>query len=194
MLLDLKPKGSLVTHAKDKDFDEFIEGMVSVFSSSAKTIEPGIYLTGFNFSPLSYFDFSEVSDNPKIEEYDSFNYCRGDDFKSQYGVADNIEQIKNYFKEVIEDTNRKFFITVTPVYQNKLSEGGGWRWHKWGEYIGELNPQCEYLDDEDFGADFQYVLVYHLYEVLETEKITKVKNKINKQFLVIDDGLLLNNQ
>ena len=37
--------------------------------------------------------------------------------------------------------------------------GGGWRWHKWGEYIGKHNPQYEYLDHES-GID--YVLVWKL--------------------------------
>ena len=64
---------------------------------------------------------------------------------NQEGVADNIEQIKKY----------NCVISVTPVYQDKSNEGkgGGWRWHKWGKYIGKLNHQYEYLDDEDFGDD-----------------------------------------
>lgn len=27
------------------------------------------------------------------------------------------------------------------------------------------NPEYEYLDDEDFGDDFQYVICFHLYEI-----------------------------
>ena len=55
-------------------------------------------------------------------------------------------------------------IAVTPVFQHK-GETDGWRWHKWGPYIGTLNPQYEYLDDENFGDDFEYVLCFELYKV-----------------------------
>lgn len=85
-----------------------------------------------------------------------------------YGVADNIAQIKEYAKEYINDLNKKYIISMTPVFQDKGNKGqyDGWRWHKWGPYIGELNPQCEYLDDEDFGPDFKCVLIFNLYEIL----------------------------
>jgi len=83
-------------------------------------------------------------------------------------VADSIDQIKEYYKEEIEDTEKKYIITATPVFQEKENKGkwGGWRWHKWGEYIGKLEPKCEYLDDEEFGDDFQYVICFHLYQIL----------------------------
>lgn len=69
------------------------------------------------------------------------------DMLSQYGVADNIEQIKEYYKEWIDKSI--WVIAITPVFQDKnhAGKGGGWRWHKWGNYIGKLNPQCEYLDN-----------------------------------------------
>ena len=75
--------------------------------------------------------------------------------------------MKEGFKEEIEDVNRNFIITIGAAFQDKdnKGKGGGWRWHKWGEYIGKLNPQCKYLDDEEFGDNFEYVLCYHLYEI-----------------------------
>ena len=88
------------------------------------------------------------------------------DMDRQYGVADNIEQIKEKYKEWIEKSD--WVIEVTYIFQDKEKAGldGGWRWHKWGEYIGTLEPQCEYLDDEEFGDDWQgYVLCYHIYPV-----------------------------
>jgi len=39
---------------------------------------------------------------------------------------------------------------------------GGWRWHKWGEYIGTQNPQMEYIHDE---PEIEKVYVYHIYEL-----------------------------
>ncbi len=128
-------------------------------------IETGIYQCNFQFNfseeefeefkkPLSWEDRYKIFKSSLIET------------KSTYGVADNIEQIKEYYKEEIKDKENKFVIAVTPVYQNKENAGkcGGWRWHKWGPYIGKLNPQYEYLDDEDFGDDFKYVLVFEIYK------------------------------
>lgn len=130
----------------------------------------GIYQCNFdfNFSFEEFMEFDIDKDvfGPTYEQ--SYELFKPDYKKVQYGVADSVDQIKEYFKEEIEDPNRKFFITMTPVWQDKENKGkgGGWRWHKWGEYIGKLNSQCEYLDDEDFGDDFKYVICFHIYEIL----------------------------
>lgn len=129
----------------------------------------GIYQCNvdFNFSHEEFLEFDIDKGIHNVPFDQSFKVFAPTYHKAQYGVADSIEQIKEYFKEEIEDLNRKYFITVTPVFQDKdnKGKGGGWRWHKWGEYIGKLNPQYEYLDDEDFGDDFKYVICFHLYEV-----------------------------
>lgn len=134
-------------------------------NDSKLNIETGIYICnlGFNFS---YDEFLESKDG-NIPYEQSYNTFKPTYHKSQYGVADSLEQIKEYFKEEIEDLNRNFIITIAGVYQDKdnKGKGSGWRWHKWGEYIGKLNPQYEYLDDEDFGDDFECVICFHLYEI-----------------------------
>lgn len=126
----------------------------------------GIYQCNFDFN-FSHEEFLEFDNMGSIPFDQSFEVFAPSYLKAQYGVGDSIEQIKEYFKEEIEDPNRKYFITATPVFQDKENKGkgGGWRWHKWGEYIGKLEPKCEYLDDEDFGDDFEYVIHFHLYEV-----------------------------
>lgn len=121
--------------------------------------DTGIYWALLNFG--SNF-FEETQDL----EYE--NRFWEDETISSYGVADNIDQIKEYYKHQIADPENKYFISISPVYQEKenAGKGGGWRWHKWGPYIGDLNPQYEYLDDEDFGPDFKgYVLVFHCYKL-----------------------------
>lgn len=142
-------------------------------------VETGIYRTSFPFN-FSYEEFMEKLDgfnyneklyntNKKEGETHLQYYSRTSkkNWVSQYGVADNIEQIKEFYKRQIKDKTNKFIITLSPVHQIKENKGkgGGWRWHKWGEYIGKLNPQCEYLDDEEFGNDFQYVICFQLYAV-----------------------------
>ena len=129
----------------------------------------GIYQCNFafNFSHNDFLEFNIDENVFNIPFDQSYELFKPDYRKAQYGVADSIDQLKEYFKEEIEDAERKYFIEITPVFQDKENKGksDGWRWHKWGEYIGKLDTQCEYLDDEDFGEDFEYVLCYHIYEV-----------------------------
>lgn len=78
-----------------------------------------------------------------------------------FGVADNIEQI-------IECYNRNedgFFKGNHVIFVKKIIKGhnGGWRWHKWGAYIGTQNPHCEYLDDE---PEINEVLIFSIYKVI----------------------------
>lgn len=128
--------------------------------------ETGIYESTFPFN-FPEEEFHELTNLSYEEKYNIFpNYE-----KESYGVADNIEQIKEYYKEEIEDPDKKYCIALTAVWQERENKGkgGGWRWHKWGEYIGILNSQCEYLDDEDFGDDFQYILTFNLYAIKQKE-------------------------
>jgi hypothetical protein len=124
--------------------------------------EIGIYQSSFPFN-FPEDEFEELKNLSYDDRYKIFeNYD-----KITYGVADTIEQIKEYYKEEVESKNDKYCLALTPVWQEKENKGkgGGWRWHKWGEYIGKLNPQCEYLDDEEFGDDFQYVITFTLYKI-----------------------------
>lgn len=126
--------------------------------------ENGIYQSSFpfNFPYEEFLEFKGLCNIPMEQSYDIFAPTY---HKNSYGVADSIEQIKEYYKEEIEDPNKKYVIECTPVFQERENKGkgGGWRWHKWGEYIGKLDPQYEYLDDKDFGEEFKYVICFHLY-------------------------------
>lgn len=77
-----------------------------------------------------------------------------------YGVCDNVEQILAHYD--LSDPNRKFCIGVSPIFKKDQPERGGWRWHKWGPYLGTHEPKCEYLYDEE---GIEYVLIYHIYEL-----------------------------
>ncbi len=131
--------------------------------------EVGIYMNkSLNFPFDEFEEFEGFYNNPlRVIDMENGLY-KPYYVKSQQGIADNIEQVKQYFKEEIDDSTRKYFILITPVFQDKenAGQGGGWRWGGWGEYIGTLNPRYEYLDDENFGDDFEgYVLIFHIYPV-----------------------------
>lgn len=127
----------------------------------------GIYQCNmyFNFSHKEFMEFKDTLMIPYNQKYGIFDINSN---KEECGVADNIQQIKDYYKEEIADTVRKFIITFTIVYQDKNNKNkhDGWRWNKWGDYIGKFDIQHEYLDDENFGDDFEYVICFNLIEII----------------------------
>lgn len=78
-----------------------------------------------------------------------------------YGVCDNYQQILDLEPDLTNDPNRKFVIRLTSVKKANQSEQGGWRWHKWGEYIGVHEITTEYIYDEPIVEE---VFCYHIYE------------------------------
>ena len=86
-----------------------------------------------------------------------------------YGVCDSPEQFKRAVGDMLISSPRKFcvsFVRIDRDLSNK-GKGGGWRWHKWGEYIGEQTPTTEYLDDEE---SIETVYTYHIYELVASER------------------------
>jgi len=79
-----------------------------------------------------------------------------------YGVCDDVQQLLDRCPMLVEDPDREFAITLTEIRRDEQPADGGWRWHKWGPYIGAHEPQCEYLYDEE-GID--RVFCYHVFEV-----------------------------
>ena len=66
---------------------------------------------------------------------------------------------------MLEKDRRHLTLTLThvPKELENAGKGGGWRWHKWGPYVGKGEPTMEYLDDEDEFADG--IWVYHVFDV-----------------------------
>lgn len=77
-----------------------------------------------------------------------------------YGVCDSMANLMERTPELVT-SEREFVVTMTRVRRTDQPESGGWRWHKWGEYIGTFDSQCEYLYDE-VGID--EVFCYHVFE------------------------------
>lgn len=122
--------------------------------------KPALIEDGIFFSPSFNMEHFVVDEK---EPYYLFVDDSGK-FYSPYGVCDTIQQIKDKYAKWFNDENLKFFVSVTPVYKSEQPESGGWRWHKWGDYIGEKERKHEYLYDED--DTIQEVLVYHIFQLL----------------------------
>lgn len=116
-------------------------------TTKIKQLADGIYEIG-HFSFDSCMPFRITFE----EQYPALSGC-------SYGVCDHFEQILEVYPE-LQDPNRRFCISVTPILRKNQPSEGGWRWCKWGNYIGEHKPQHEYLYDEKIDG----VLVYHIYE------------------------------
>lgn len=80
-------------------------------------------------------------------------------------VVDTPQQFIDRFRLQLELDSRDLIALFWNVKKNpeNKGQGGGWRWHKWGEYIGDGNPQYEYLDDEEGFEDG--VWTCHVYDV-----------------------------
>lgn len=102
------------------------------------------------------------------------NYREAKNYKSpiyfrDYGVADNASQVMDYYDELLSKhfdymSVKKFIILLNPIFRKSQPEYGGWRWHKWGPYIGVHDIKCEYLYDEK-GIDYVYA-----FKILEVEE------------------------
>lgn len=79
-----------------------------------------------------------------------------------YGVCDNYKQVLEHHKELLNDTNKNYVIGLSTVNRKDEPKDGGWRWGKWGEYIGTQKPQHEYIYND---THIDTVYCYHIYEI-----------------------------
>ncbi len=123
-------------------------------------IQQGIYEIGhFGSSAFlrDYEHYPELFDEDAGEDpADRWNY------PGSYGVCDSVENLLAKIP-LLAESKRQFVITVKTVQRDQTNKGkgGGWRWHKWGQYIGDQTPTTEYLDDEPI---IEQIMVYHIYE------------------------------
>lgn len=81
-----------------------------------------------------------------------------------YGVADNLEQVVALYNNNEDGWFKgNHVIFCTKILKDPTEPCSGWRWHKWGGYIGTRDPQCEYLNDE---PDIDEVVVFCIYKVI----------------------------
>lgn len=134
---------------------------------SISEIEPGIYHCGLNFNNdiNHYTDFDTnhaysrlYSDGTISKIIDGSYYSNTFD---SYGVADNLEQIKAKYAEMIAGPN-SIVIGITTITREDEPSSDGWRWCKWGAYIGTRQPQQDYLYDE---PEIESVIVFQVYAV-----------------------------
>jgi len=80
-----------------------------------------------------------------------------------YGVCDSPEQLMELCGDFLKNSRRQFFVAFVRLAKAAQSPTGGWRWRKWGPYVGKQNPQTQYLYDEPV---IEEVYTYHIYEII----------------------------
>lgn len=149
---------------------------------SIVNIQPGVYESkSFNIVS-AYLDKSSVYEynHPLIrkiekeihDKYKDQNLMKAfteirdvtEEYQSFYGICDNLEQVLEKYKDKVKDPNKNYIVTLTPVLRSEQPSDYGWRFHKWGEYIGTHDIVYEYLYDQ---ADIDLVYVYHLYRTID---------------------------
>jgi hypothetical protein len=142
-----------------------------------RRVAQGVYLTHLNFGYdlkrenlllNDYpFDFGHLYSHEEREEMGEDAYMAKlrefyrRDHPADYGVCDNWEQIPARWPEIVTSP-RHFVISVTEMRRKDQEPAGGWRWHKWGEYIGDHEIKHEYLYDENH---IESVFTFHIMEV-----------------------------
>lgn len=81
-------------------------------------------------------------------------------WKAAGGVCDNYQQVLAKHADLVNDPDKQYLVLLTPVFKG---HSGGWRWEKWGEYIGTQNSRTDYLDDE---PEIEMVCIYTIHEVI----------------------------
>lgn len=111
-------------------------------SNLVAEVVPGCYL-------IAHHNFRHLLDRSAIlSEYTELP-SKGEDCLNCYGVCDSVEQFLEVYKDALAEPHRRFVVGFTCVRKADEPPDGGWRWHKWGPYIGKQKVSgCEYLYDE----------------------------------------------
>jgi len=137
-------------------------GSIAEGSPDPKPIRTGCYEIGhFNFGSFLSGTLNSPIGGPWDEHPELGEH-------SAYGVCDSVEQFfETPLGQLVRDDTRKFVVSFVRITRASQPPEGGWRWHKWGPYIGKHQPEHEYLYDEE-GID--EVFAYHVFEHVDGKK------------------------
>lgn len=102
----------------------------------------------------------DEEDLPPVPE----GFTRRIGMPSEYGVCDSVEQFLAMTPHLADDPEA-YFVAMVELRREHQSESGGWRWHKWGPYIGTQKREHEYLYDE---KHIDVVYTFHVYRLKKT--------------------------
>lgn len=115
-------------------------------------LHDGLYLCG-------HWSFEQVCSTglQKYWEETDFTLLKG---FPEYGVCDSPEQFMEKFGQILHGSMRRMVVSLVEVKRSSQPSEGGWRWSKWGEYVGTQKSEHEYLFDE---KHIESVFTFHVY-------------------------------
>lgn len=152
------PEGNLIeilgtaktTHEMWKQYSNEADVVLVQYSTEKSR---GIwFINSHNF----HIDLEDMSTHILVESYPNLGSTE------PYFVTDNLDTIQKYYDEQINDPEHEYVISVTEVKKQDQPEDDGWRYHKWGQFIGDVEPDSEYIYDSNV-HDVAYCV--HIYEV-----------------------------
>lgn len=127
--------------------------------------------SGFNAHighPLSNLFLKQPSWDAIALEFDDYIAAMHDKNRTHplwsHAVFDTEEQVFERWSWIESDPNL-YVVSLTTLRKEDEPYEGGWRWHKWGDYLGDKEPQHEYLAHE--GPDITQVVVVQVHEINE---------------------------
>lgn len=140
--------------------DPFLGKLLFLLADEKKTerLSQGIYLCG-------HFNFEMEFRDPEADNFElnhpNFESADGEYFGC-YGVCDSPEQLSAKLPDEVTKGGTPYVISLVRLDKSTQPAEGGWRWHKWGQYIGEQKQTTEYLYDE---PEVETVYTYHIYQI-----------------------------
>jgi len=138
-----------------------------------KRLRRGAYLiTHFSFNhclgrTVAFPDEARDGDWLEYPEINPQDDLFGGEY-AEYGVCDSPDQFfEHEVGKFIEQSELKYVVSFSRISKRSQPSEGGWRWHKWGPYIGKKEPQYEYIYDE--GPEIEEVYVFHIYQCLNDD-------------------------
>ncbi len=118
-----------------------------------KRLEPGIFQCGhWNFEMEA---LSAIDKHPEDIDWSAPN---------SYGVCDSLDQLKESETfQYYQNSSEKYCVSLVKISKSEQPKEGGWRMHKWGPYIGNQDPKCEYIADE---PEIEELWTYRFLKVL----------------------------
>ena len=124
-----------------------------------RELQEGVYISDYSFQLYALERSNSYIKGPQFPTNDAAWY---------YGVCDGIENLLEVIPELTSTSwcfaEREFVVLLHKIAKNDQPSEGGWRWHKWGDYIGTQTPTTEYIYDE---PEIEVVYCYHIYEKIK---------------------------
>lgn len=160
-----KAKNNKEEHLAKHNHEGWVE-FVNAFCDSEPEdqVAPGVFLTWTNNFDNMYLsqDFESFPERilAALAGKEPLIWFRDNCGKSSYGVCDSVEQfLESDVYKFFNELPYEFVASLVEVKKSEQDSDGGWRWHKWGPYIGKHERKCEYLYDED---GIESVFCFHI--------------------------------